>query len=80
MDNLGCKNTFLIDLTKEESSEFRDGYLLFNLYRLILSEVVSILENKKIHGINANPKSVNACTLNISKVLEVLRAKKVKLV
>ncbi len=77
MDDLGCKNTFLIDLTKEELVEFRDGYSLIYLFRLILSEVVSILEKKKIHGINPNPKSINACNLNVTKVLEILRAKKV---
>ena len=55
----------------------RTGKLNTFYSSLILSELVSILESKKIHGINPNPRCINACKLNINKVLEILRTKKV---
>jgi hypothetical protein len=46
---------------------------------IILAKVLSILENKKITGINPNPRSSSAFIKNNSKCLELLRTKRVYL-
>jgi hypothetical protein len=67
---LGIKECCNIDFSKEEILEFQDGIFLSNL--------VAKLENKKIVGINPNPRSSSSMIKNIVKSLEILRNKKVK--
>ncbi len=66
---LGIKEAYAIDFSKEEISEFKDG--------LFINLLVSTLENKKIGGVNPNPRSSSSMIKNISKSLEILRNKKV---
>jgi hypothetical protein len=66
---LGIKEVSECNFDREEILAFKDG--------ILLSNIVSILEGKKILGINTIPRSNTACLKNISKSLEVLRIKKV---
>ncbi len=68
--SIGSKSAYKIGFTNEEVEEFKDGTLL--------AEIISILENKKLVGINPNATSKAAAIKNITKCLEVLRNKKVK--
>jgi hypothetical protein len=70
MMTLGIKESCNIDFSKEEIEEFKDGIFLSNL--------ISKLENKKIAGINQNPRGSSSMIKNITKSLEILRNKKVK--
>lgn len=70
MMTLGIKESCNIDFSKEEIEEFKDGIFLSNL--------ISKLENKKIAGINQNPRGSSSMLKNITKSLEILRNKKVK--
>ncbi len=42
----------------------------------LLCELVSLIEGKKIIGINTTPKVASACIANITKALEILRKRK----
>ena len=68
--SIGSKSAYKIGFKNEEVEEFKDGTLL--------AEIISILENKKLVGINPNATSKAAAIKNITKCLEVLRNKKVK--
>lgn len=66
---IGIKPAREIDFTREEINDFEDG--------LLLTKIISVLENRKIAGINPNPRSTSASLKNITKCLEILRNKKV---
>jgi len=70
--SIGSKSAYKIDFTCDEIEEFKDG----NLF----AEIISILENKNVPGINPNSKSKASHVKNISKCLEVLRNRKVNFV
>jgi hypothetical protein len=69
--SIGSKSAYKIEFTSEEIEEFKDG--------ILLAEIISILENNKLSGINPNPNSKAAAVKNISKCLEILRNRKVEL-
>jgi hypothetical protein len=69
MVTLGVKGACNLDLSKDFIKDFKDGQ--------ILASLISILENKKVPGINPVAKSHAVALKNISKSLEILRTKKV---
>ncbi len=71
MVTLGVKGACNLDFSKDFIKDFKDG--------LMLASLVSIIENKKVPGINPNAKSNAVALKNITKSLEILRTKKVRI-
>ena len=51
--------------------------LIIIFCRVLLSQIIGILEMKKIDGITKNPRSTASALHNIRKGLEILKKKKV---